>query len=133
MKISKQQYAQSLYEAISDKSNKEVKAVIASFVLILAQHHDLDRGAEIIENFQELWSLERGELVAELTSARRLEPTVRAAIINYLKNKTGASNIDLQEKIDVNLIGGFVLWYNNSVLDGSLRNSLTDLKNKISN
>lgn len=133
MKISKQQYARSLYEAISDKSNKEVKAVIASFVSILAQHHDLDRGAEIIENFQELWSLERGELVAELASARRLEPTAKAAIVDYLKNKTGASNIDLQEKIDVNLIGGFVLWYNSSVLDGSLRNSLTDLKNKISN
>ncbi|MFA6994929.1 MAG: ATP synthase F1 subunit delta [Patescibacteria group bacterium] len=133
MKISKQQYARSLYEAISDKSDKEVKAIIAGFVSILAQHHDLDRGAEIIQNFQELWSLERGELRVELTSARRLEPTVKASIVDYLKNKTGASSIDLQEKIDVNLIGGFVLGYNSSVLDGSLRNSLTDLKNKISN
>ena len=70
MKISNKQYAESLYEAISGKSDQEIKKSIHNFGLILMRQNDLNRGTEIIESFQKLWDKEHGELSAELDSAR---------------------------------------------------------------
>jgi len=133
MKISNKQYAESLYEAISGKSDQEIKKSIHNFGLILMRQNDLNRGTEIIESFQKLWDKEHGELSAELDSARELEPEAKKIIIEYLTKKTNALKINLQEKINKKLLGGFILRYNSRVLDGSLLNNLVNLKNKISN
>jgi len=53
-------------------------------------------------------------------------------VVDYLKVKTGAKKVILDEEIDKKLIGGFVLRYNSKVVDASLKTSLEDLKNKIS-
>ena len=133
MKISVQQYAQSLYDSVVDKSEKEIKTVLNSFVAILGKNRELNKADAIIASFTEIWNREHGEVVATLTSARELGPTARETVVDYLKEKTGAKKILLAENIDEELIGGFVLRYGSKVLDGSLKNSLNNLKNKISN
>lgn len=133
MKISVQQYAQSLYDSVAGKSDKEAKEACKSFVAILGKNRELNREAAIINAFNEIWNRENGEIAATLSSARELGPTARETVVDYLKEKTGAKKIVLDEKIDKGLIGGFVLRYGSKVLDGSLKNSLDSLKNKISN
>jgi len=133
MKISAQQYAQSLFESVVGKSDKEVKAVLKNFVAVLGQNREFNKEKAIIEAFIDIWNRERGELAATLKSARELGPTARETVVNYLKDKTSAKKIILDEEIDEGLIGGFVLRYGSKVLDGSLKNSLDSLKNKISN
>lgn len=133
MKISVQQYAKSLYDSVAGKTEKEVKAAIKNFVAILGRNRELNRVEEISLVFTELWNQEHGELTAQLVSARELGPTAREIVVSYLKEKTNAKKITLNEKIDEKLIGGFVLKYESKVLDGSLKTSLEDLKNKISN
>ncbi|MDP2944220.1 MAG: ATP synthase F1 subunit delta [bacterium] len=133
MKISAQQYAQSLFDLVADKSEKEVKATLKSFVAILGKNRELNKEEAIAAAFIEIWNREHGEVIATLESARELGPTAREIVVNYLKDKTGATKILLEEKIEKKLIGGFVLRYGSKVLDGSLKNSLNSLKNKISN
>jgi len=132
MKISTQQYAQSLYDSVALKSDKEVKAVLKSFVEILGRNREMNRTTEIITAFTELWNKANGELSAQLISARELGPTAKEMVVDYLKVKTGAKKVILDEEIDKKLIGGFVLRYNSKVVDASLKTSLEDLKNKIS-
>lgn len=133
MGISSRQYAQSLYEMTKGKSETEIKDILRKFVAILNNSHVLNKASEIITNFQKIWNEENGELVVSLASARELGPSVRELIIDYLKAKTGTKKISLTEKINKDLIGGFVLSYNDQIIDGSLKNNLVDLKNKISN
>jgi len=133
MKISVSQYAKSLYESVAGKSEKDTKSALKNFVALLGRNRELNKVEEIINIFNELWNKEHGELSAELTSARELKPATRQIAINYLKERTGAEKIILTENIDKKIIGGFVLRYDSKVVDGSLKTSLDDLKNKISN
>jgi F-type H+-transporting ATPase subunit delta len=131
MKISIQQYTQSLFDAVAGRTEKEVKAACRNFVALLGRNRELNKAEEIIRAFNDLWSREQGEVAAELTSARELGPTARKAVVNYLKEKASAKKIILEEKVDKKLIGGFILKYNNRILDGSLKSGLAGLKGKI--
>ena len=131
MKISSRQYAQSLYESVADKSEKEVLAVLKSFVVLLGRNRELNKAEEIISAFNEIWNKANGEIVATLVSARKLDATTKKMIVSYLEDKAGAKKIALTEEIDEKLIGGFVLKYNGKVIDGSLRNSLAEMKEQI--
>jgi len=133
MKISVSQYARGLYESVSGQAEPEIRAAIKNFVAILGRQRDWNKAGDIIAAFQELWDKEHGELAAELTSARELKPAAKELIIGYLKEQTAAKKINLREGIDKNLIGGFILRYNSLVVDGSLKNSLEELRNKITN
>jgi len=128
MKISVQQYAQSLYVSVLGKSEKEVKVALKSFVAILGRNRELNKAEEISRAFNELWDKEHGEVSATLISARELGPTAREVVTSYLKEKTKAKKISLNEELDKKLLGGFVLKYDSKVLDGSLKTSLEKLK-----
>lgn len=133
MKISSRQYAQSLYESVASKSEKEIKVVLKNFVALLGKQRELGRAEEIISAFNEIWNKANSEIAATLTSARKLDATTKKMIVSYLEEKAGAKKIALTEEIDEKLIGGFVLKYGGKVIDGSLKTNLEDLKNKISN
>jgi len=133
MKISVQQYARSLYDSVYEKSEKEAKAVLKNFVALLGRNRELNKSEEIIRVFNELWNREHGEINATLVSARELGKTARETVTDYLQKKTSAQKISLKEEIDKKLLGGFILKYDSKVLDGSLKTSLENLKNNISN
>lgn len=131
MKIIPKQYAQSLYESLSGKSEEESRKIFHNFVAVLGRDGVLNRESEIISAFEEIWNQENGELPASISSAHQLADNSREAITDYLKNKTGAKKIVLTEEVDQDLLGGFVLKYESRVLDGSLKTNLEDLKNKM--
>ena len=133
MNISTRQYAQSLFEATSGQNEAAVSAALKNFVLILSRDHVLNKAPEIIACFQEIWDQANGELKAEVAVARPLGKSSKDLIVEYLKSRTDAKKINLSEITDQSLVGGFVLRYDSKVIDGSLKNSLQELKNKISN
>jgi ATP synthase F1 delta subunit len=133
MKISVSQYATTLFDLVVGKSEKEAKALIKSFVSVLGKNHDFNKTEAIATAFNELWNKAYAEVDATLSSARELPAATREAVTQYLKHKTGAKTIVLETEINPEIIGGFTLRYGSKVLDGSLKNSLNSLKNKISN
>jgi len=133
MKISALQYAKSLYESVAGRPEKEAKAILKNFVAILSRTRELSKAPAIIERFKEIWDKESGELNAELLSARELGPTARELVVDYLKDRTKAKKVNLREKTRKDLLGGFILRYDDKIIDGSLKNSLETLRTKISN
>ena len=132
MKISAQQYALSLYEAIEGRTEKsELKKVLHNFVALLGKNNNLNKEAEILEIFENIWNTENGELKAELISARELSKSSRETVVNYLRDISGAKKIVLDEKTDPKILGGFILKYNNRIIDGSLRSSLGELETQL--
>ena len=113
MKISARQYAQCLYELVSTESDDKVKEILPKFVVLLEKHRALNLAPTVISAFTEIWNREHGEVIAELTSARELKAESKEMIVNYLKEKSGAKEVILDEQVDKNILGGFVLKYNN--------------------
>jgi len=131
MKISARQYAQSLYELVAGESEVKVTKLLHNFVALLGHNRDLNLAPAIAESFIGIWDKENGEVMAELTSARELSTEAKKIVIDYLTKKSGAKQVTLEEKVDKKILGGFILKYNNKIVDGSLRSSLAELKGQL--
>lgn len=133
MKASVKQYAESLFELVSDQSEAETKSLIAKFVAFLYRRQELNRAEAIIEELNQIYDEASGEASAELVSARSLSAPAKQKIAAYLERRAGISKVKLNEKLDPELLGGFVLHYKGLVIDGSLKNNLSKFKKQLSN
>jgi len=132
MKISARQYAESLIATVSTQSELEMSVSLDNFAKMMLENRDLNRLDEIMRIFSKLWDQTQGELAVEFTGARSLAADLKTDLDKYLKMKTGADKIVLTEKVDAAILGGFVLRYEDQVIDASLKQSLYDLKGEMS-
>lgn len=133
MKIAPKQYAESLYDSVSDKPKNEIKKVIEGFARILISNNDISKLDKIIEQFSLIWKKEGGIVEAEIKSARELDKQVVKLLNNYIASLSGAKKVEVKEQVDKNILGGLVIKYNDKVLDGSLKTRIKELKKVISN
>ncbi len=133
MKVSARQYARSLFELVADKSEDQAKNLIASFIAFLHRRQDLNKAELIIAELENIYEEATGEVKAELISARPLPTAAKSQIATYLQKRAGVSVVNLQESLNPDLLGGFVLRYNGLVIDGSLQNNLRKFKKQLSN
>lgn len=131
MKINPKQYARSLMELSSGLSKVEIEKLVARFVLVLKERHDLNKSEIIVENLDLLLEEQIGEMKAELVSARSLSVKSKGLITNYLSDKLGGVKLTWQEKIDDTLLGGFILRYQGFVIDGSVKTNLNKFKKQL--
>jgi F-type H+-transporting ATPase subunit delta len=133
MKISSQQYAQGLHELVVGKSQAEAKVVISDFLNFLVKNNDVVQANKIISSFDEMVKKAAGELEIEIVSARPLSKKIDDFLKIYLKKKSGAQSFDIKEKINKEIIGGFILRYSDKVVDASLKQNLLDFQKQLSN
>jgi len=133
MRISAGQYASCLLESLEEKKKEEAKEIIKRFVALLAKRRELGRQSELITALEAAWNERQGELPVILESARKLGAASQTKIGAYLEKKSGAAKVTITEVLNEKLLGGFILRYGYRVLDGSLKNNLDNLRNKIRN
>ena len=129
--ISPQKFAVSLYEALAEGEKDEVKKKLKNFVLVLKKHKSLKKSDKILKLFGQYFDKMNGLVEVELTSATSLNEMSRRKIISHLEKSLGKKVI-VSEKIDHSLIGGLKVRYEDTVIDGSLKNKLEILRHKIS-
>ena len=84
----------------------------------------------ILNDFLNICSEARGEIQAELTAAKNLNEIE----INSIKKElsiTFGSNIKLNHKYDINLIGGLIIKVGSIMIDTSIKNKLQKIENKM--
>lgn len=131
MKISVRQYAQSLYESVQGREKSELKSVIENFVCLLAKRRELSRAEAIVTAFSEIWDKEEGRLQADISTARTIDQEAKKSVSAYLQKRSGAKTIELKERTDAGMLGGFILRYRDKVVDASLKSSLKNLRDKM--
>ena len=85
---------------------------------------------KILRSFLETCSIKRGELKAELTSAKNLSDNE----INNIKEeltKNFSSKIKLDYKHDTSLIGGLIVQVGSTMVDTSIKNKLQQIENRM--
>jgi len=83
---------------------------------------------EIVEAFIEQYNAIKGIHIVTLTTATEVSDTVKTSIENKVKAAQGIGNIELHTKVNEDLIGGFVLEFNNNLVDASVARDLRDVK-----
>jgi F-type H+-transporting ATPase subunit delta len=85
---------------------------------------------QILKSFIETCSKKRGELKAELKSAKELSSDEISKITEEL-TKNFSSKIKLNYKHDQSLIGGLVVQVGSTMVDTSIKNKLQQIENRM--
>jgi len=85
---------------------------------------------KILKNFSETCSIKRGELKAELISAKDLTENEVNSIKEEL-TKNFSSKIRLNYKHDASLIGGLIVHVGSTMVDTSIKNKLQQIENRM--
>ncbi|MEK7617753.1 MAG: ATP synthase F1 subunit delta [Patescibacteria group bacterium] len=124
MKITSQQYASALLDAVHQTAEKDHNLVLDNFVKVLAQNGDLSKYQEIENEYKILEMQGKGITSAEVTLAREVE--VNSVLMDSL-NKVVSGKVEIRKKIDESIIGGVVLRVDDMLIDASVRGQLDKL------
>ncbi|MCL5666697.1 MAG: ATP synthase F1 subunit delta [Patescibacteria group bacterium] len=135
MKFTSQQYAQALYDAVSETNPKDHGLVMDNFAKILAQNGDLGKFPEIEAAYKKIDREAKGIKEAEVTVAREME--LNQQIIKELNNAVQASGLssqlEVKKKVDESIIGGVIVRVNDTLIDASVKNQLENLNKSLKN
>jgi F-type H+-transporting ATPase subunit delta len=71
--------------------------------------------------------------VIKLTTAAPISDTMRDSIIGQIKKSAGYEKIEVEEKVDPDLIGGFVLQVGDQLVDASIAYDLKEVSRQFEN
>ena len=110
--------------------NNKFESLFKNFLCVLIQKRRFFFIERILKSFIEICSRKRGELKAELKSAKELSNEEIAKITEEL-TKNFSSKIKLNYKHDESLIGGLVVQVGSTMVDTSIKNKLQQIENRM--
>jgi F-type H+-transporting ATPase subunit delta len=105
----------------------EIEGLTANFLKLIARNRRLFAAPDMIKAFRALLARHRGQASAEVTSAAPLEEGQVRALQTALKAALH-KDVQLDQKVDANLLGGLVVKVGSRMVDSSLRTKLNSLK-----
>ena len=106
----------------------KVSDVTMSFFTILTEKNRESALEGMGTEFQVQYNALQGIQTAQVTSATPLTPASRAELEKLVSQQTGLTQVELTEKVDPDLIGGFVLRVGDNQIDDSVRTSLRKMR-----
>ena len=106
------------------------ETLFKNFLNFLIQKRRFFYVENILKSFIETCSRKRGEIKAELRSAKNLSND-EITEIKELLTKNFSSKINLNYKYDESLIGGLIVQVGSTMVDTSIKNKLQQIENKM--
>jgi F-type H+-transporting ATPase subunit delta len=97
-----------------------------NFLGVLARNRRLSQLGNVIRAFNMLAARDRGEITAEVTSARPLDDDQVEAVKQTLRTRMGR-DIAVEMSVDPAILGGLVVQIGSQKIDGSIRTKLNNL------
>ena len=110
--------------AVADEMNLD--PLTGNFLGVLARNRRLAQLGNVIRAFNTLAARHRGEINAEVTSARPLDDDQLDAIRKNLRTRMGR-DIAVETHVDPAILGGLVVKIGSQMIDGSIRTKLNNL------
>lgn len=114
-----------IINAVTEGKVSEITKLFNQLLVTKGRESELP---EIVEAFIEQYNAIKGIHSVTLTTAVEVSDAVKTSIQNKVKADQGIANIELLTKVDESLIGGFVLEFNNNLVDASIARDLRDVK-----
>ena len=110
--------------------NSKLETLFKNFLTFLIIKRRFFYIEKILKNFLEICSEKRGELKAEIKSAKKLTENDINKITEELSNNF-KSKIKLNYKHDQSLIGGLIVQVGSTMIDTSIKNKLQQIQNRM--
>ncbi|HTQ62838.1 MAG TPA: ATP synthase F1 subunit delta [Candidatus Solibacter sp.] len=104
--------------------------IVRNFLFVIADHHRTHILPEIIAAFLEVVRRRQGIAEAEISSATELSAAQKKKFTQTLERLTG-KKIQATYSLEPTLLGGAVVRVGDTVYDGSVRNSLNELRARL--
>ncbi len=112
-----------LKEIFAGKLNKVTDAYIHLITNKKREIFLLEIACEFIKQYKEKKKI----LTAVVTTATRMDDIIRKQVIDIVKNSS-SSDVVIEERIDENIIGGFIIRVGDKQVDASISRKLNNLK-----
>ena len=104
--------------------------IIRNFLFLIADHHRAHILAEIVAAFESVVRQRQGIAEAEISSAVELSAAQKKRFTQTLERITG-KKIEAKYSLDPALLGGAVVRVGDTIYDGSVRNSLNEMRARL--
>jgi F-type H+-transporting ATPase subunit delta len=108
-------------------SKASATPIVNRLLSVLAERDRLSLLPLVAEAFVEVWNAQRGVTAAEAVTAIELEPGQTGALAAAL-GKAAGREVELQARVDPQVLGGLVVRMGGKTYDGSVRGRLTALR-----
>ncbi len=108
----------------------KVQAMTANFLNVLLQNNRLVDLPQVNRRYAEELDKRSNIVSAKITTARDIPDDMRNSLYNQIVNMVGR-DVRLEFAVDENLIGGVVTRIGSTIFDGSVRNQLDEIKDKL--
>jgi F-type H+-transporting ATPase subunit delta len=112
------------------KAVADAEPELLNFLELLIEKHRMPVLFRIRRQFDALWAKENKRLGVTVTSAVELDREIVERIGSEIEQQTGNA-VELQSKVDPDILGGLVVQVGNMVLDTSIRNRLEKLRKSV--
>ena len=123
--IVKAEQKNKIINAITDS---KVSALTQAFTALMVKKGREASLPEITNAFIAQYNTLKGIHLVTLTTAVEISEALKQSIEQKVKAENNFTTVELTTKVDEKLIGGFVLEFNNNLLDASIARDLKDIK-----
>lgn len=127
-KVGTTEYAEILFELTNGKSDADIQKALKVFTGYLAKQKALASASEIQTAYERLVDSKEGRVRVTLATPETLDSGTVTDIQQTMKKAFEASSVELQQKIDTSLIGGWRARTEDYLIDASLKGRLNRLK-----
>jgi F-type H+-transporting ATPase subunit delta len=113
-------------------SNK-LSAITIEFINILMRKNRESYLPEIIDAFMEQYNQYKNITEVKVTTAQPISAELQSEILERLRKQAGLKEIELRTIVDERLIGGYVLQWEDKLIDTSIARGLAILKDEFDN
>jgi F-type H+-transporting ATPase subunit delta len=115
---------QSIIDAVTKNKISELTAAFIKLLINKGRESDMP---EIITAFIEQYNAIKGIHKVKLTTATAVSDDLKNSIVEKMKREAKLEHVELDAKTYEALIGGFVLEFNNNLVDASVLRDLKDI------
>ena len=123
--FSAQEKKEGLHKAVSGADE-----TLLNFLELLIEKHRMPVIFRMRRQFDELWADANQLLPVEVTSAVELDPKLVKELGKKVEEQTGR-RVEVESRVDPDILGGMVLRVGNSILDASIKNRLNQLRREV--
>lgn len=130
-KNSTTEYADILFEITKNQDTLDIEKTMHVYAKFLKKRRMLGKIDEILKKYDSITQGQKKIVYATLFSTEKLDDKDEKEIIKIFKKEVDASDIEVENKIDKNLIAGWKIKTNEFLIDASLRGRLNKMKKNL--
>ena len=111
-------------EVIKKIAGEQINPFLLNFLLLLVDRQRINVVDGVFNKYLENLRKLNNIVLAEVTSAIQLYEGEAEKLVGKIKNLTGANGVELEIKVDPDIIGGVVIKVGSQIYDASIRGQL---------